>query len=144
MNEQKPQELTAEDIQKYSKKSLPQLRKKAQEVFNTYIREIRDKDCFCISCGSPNGNQCGHYYSRGSHPGLALVELNVGKQCTHCNLYNHGALIGFRAGLIKKWGEDEVKKLDDMAQSLKRQVWKPDRFFFIEKIIHYKALLSKK
>ena len=118
-------------------KSIPELRRLAQKVFNAYILR-RDSDGICYSCGSNKGNQCGHYYSRGSHPGLALEELNCGRQCTHCNLYKHGALIEFRQGLINRLGEEMVKVLDTKAAWYKRHPFKPDRFYYIQKITEYK------
>lgn len=119
-------------------KSIPELRKMAQKAFNAYILK-RDSDGICISCGSPNGNQCGHYYSRGSHPGLALEEINCARQCTHCNLYKHGNLIEFRKGLIRKLGEPTLQILDNKAAWYKRHPFKPDRFYYIEKIIKYRS-----
>jgi len=69
-------ELTANQIQKYQKYSIPQLIKKAERKFNKFIR-TRDLDKPCISCGRYSRLEAGHYYSGGHHPALRFNELNV-------------------------------------------------------------------
>lgn len=120
-------------IQKYSKYSVPQLLKKAQIVFNKWIRE-RDKDLGCISCGSWSNPQAGHYLSQGHHSALRFNEFNVNRQCLRCNSFLHGNLINYRIGLVKKIGEDKVNELETYSKSAHR--W--DRFTLISLITKYK------
>jgi len=90
---------------------LPKMLKKAQEVFNRWIRE-RDKDKGCISCGS-EVDHAGHYYSQGHHSGLRFNEINTNGQCLRCNNFLHGNLINYRKGLVKRYGEAKVMLLEN-------------------------------
>ena len=91
--------------------TLPKLKKKAQDIFNKWIRE-RDKDLGCISCGAI-GSQAGHYFSSGHYSSLTFSEINVNLQCTRCNMFLHGNLIHYRQGLIKKYGEKKIIQLEE-------------------------------
>ena len=90
---------------------IPKLTKKAQVIFNTFIRK-RDKDLGCISCGRPV-TEAGHYLNAGHFSALRFSEMNVNGQCTRCNCFLHGNLIEYRKGLIKKYGESNVKLLEN-------------------------------
>jgi hypothetical protein len=129
--------LSASVIAKYSKRSIPWLRKKAGEVFKDWIRE-RDKDQPCISCGSYSTKQAGHYYSAGHYPALEFDPDNVHGQCVRCNLYLSGNLTEYRKGLLKKIGSDGLKNIDIKAGYFKKHGYKHDRFNLIEIITRYK------
>ena len=62
------------------------LMKKAQKVFNEFIR-LRDKDKPCISCGRELKGKfdCGHFWSSGGHKFLTFNEWNCHGQCVACN-----------------------------------------------------------
>ena len=127
--------MTSETIQKYSKYSTPKLKLKAQTVFNAWIRK-RDENLPCISCSKPTFDHAGHYYSGGHYSGLRFNEFNVNGQCIRCNNFLHGNLIGYRNGLIKKYGEDNVAELDMLSVSTR--MTKNDRFLFISICENYK------
>ena len=128
--------MTANEIQKYNKYTIPQLLKKATKVFNAFIRK-RDEDQGCISCGSYGNLQAGHYYSAGHYPILAFNENNCNFQCVRCNMYLSGNLLEYRKNLIKKIGIAEVEKLDQIVARVKRTGYKHDRFKLIEIILKY-------
>lgn len=115
-------------------KSLPELLKLAQKVFNKYIRE-RDLERGCISCGG-KVQQAGHYFSQGHHSSLRYSEINTNGQCIHCNMYLSGNLIKYRQGLVKRYGEKGVLKLEQNADLHK--AWKWDRIELEEIISKYK------
>jgi len=99
-------------------KTIPELKREAQTVFNQWIR-LRDKGSPCISCGKPDnqngyqmGRDAGHYRSVGSAPHLRFEENNVHAQCVHCNQYLSGNVIGYRLGLIERIGIEEVERLE--------------------------------
>jgi len=94
---------------------LPKLIKKAQDIFNSWIRN-RDKDFGCISCGS-GIDHAGHYFSAGHYSSLRFNETNVNGQCLRCNNYLHGNLIRYRQGLISKYGEQEVLLLESASRN---------------------------
>jgi hypothetical protein len=91
---------------------------RAQTVFNKWIRE-RDKDFGCISCGS-TVTEAGHYFSRGHHSNLRFSEMNTNGQCTRCNCFLHGNLINYREGIIKKYGEHNLKLLEISSRTIKK------------------------
>ena len=93
--------------------------KRMDTIFQEYIRK-RDVDedgiCFCISCGRPvrigTGKlHAGHYYPR-NIMSLRWNECNVNGQCSYCNMYMEGEKIGYRNGLIKKYGEKVIDELE--------------------------------
>jgi hypothetical protein len=88
--------------------------KEAQAVLNRWVREVRDAGKPCISCGRHHEGQyhAGHYLARGSHPHLALVELNLAKQCAPCNVHLSGNQIQMRRGLVERYGLHVVELLE--------------------------------
>ena len=54
----------------------------------------------------------GHYRSRGAAVHLALDLRNIHRQCAPCNTHLHGNAIGFRAGLIGRYGLEFVEALE--------------------------------
>lgn len=95
-------------------KTLSQYEAEAKAVFQKWVR-LRDKDLPCISCGNPKPTDwCGsHYFAAGTYSGMIFDERNVHGACnTFCNLMNSGNLIGYRIGLVNRFGEDFVKQLE--------------------------------
>lgn len=117
--------------------SLPNLLKKAQKVFNAWIRE-RDKNKGCISCGAPV-TEAGHYFSQGHHSALRFNEMNTNGQCTRCNCFLHGNLLNYRNGMVKKYGEEKLLLLESQARKPKK--WSR---FELEAIIEHYKICNKK
>jgi hypothetical protein len=88
---------------------IPKLIAKAQTVFNAWIRN-RDKALGCISCGGPV-EQAGHYLNT-KYSAFRFNETNVNGQCIRCNMYEHGNLIAYRQGLVRRYGELKVTILE--------------------------------
>jgi len=112
----------------------------AQKALNAWIVHGRDKGRPCISCGAPakEGDQAGHYRTRGSAPHLALDERNLARQCVRCNLHLHGNPIGMRAGMVARYGEALVLHLETDQAPRKRTAAEHD-----ELAAHYRAALRK-
>jgi hypothetical protein len=94
----------------------PQLTKKAQTAFNSFIR-ARDSGKPCISCGTPLSNEpntydAGHYRSVGSAVHMRFVEDNCHGQCKHCNQYLAGNVLAYRKGLIERIGLERVEQIE--------------------------------
>lgn len=95
-------------------------------VFSLYIR-LRDclpnGMCKCISCGKyfPFAQvDCGHFYSR-IHTATRWDEDNCNAECRYCNRMSAEHLIGYRANLVRKIGEQRVALLEVKAhQTVKR------------------------
>ena len=133
--------MNSDEIQKYKKRSVPWLRKKAQELCNEWIRK-RDEGQKCVSCSSYNTTDASHFYSRGSYPALALEETNIHKSCPKCNRFQGGNIHEYRIGIVTRIGVDGLEKLDNLAAYWKRNTWKPDRLYYIEKILYFQSKLK--
>lgn len=81
------------------------LHKKAWAVFSKWVRE-RDKRC--VTCGSTNGLQAGHFW----HNCLDFDEININAQCSQCNHYMSGNLAPYSVYLIRKYGKEAFEELE--------------------------------
>jgi len=129
-------ELTSAQIEKYRKRSISWLRKRATFYFNAFIR-TRDAGQRCISCNSYNTSQASHFYSAGNYPALAYNEDNCHSACLKCNMYLSGNLVEYRKRLEQKIGHERLQQLDELAAYHKRTVFKHDKFFLISVILSY-------
>ena len=145
--------LASKDLQKYQARSIKWLKEKATKVFNEYIRERdREKDHFtCISSGNvikikvdrgSSNYHAGHYYSAGEYQMLRYDEVNVNGQSLQQNYYSGDHLIGYREGIIKKWGIDQLKRLETIAAFNKRVPKKWTKIELIEIIQKYTRKLK--
>lgn len=93
--------------------TISQRRARAQIEVNAFVR-LRDAGLPCISCGRHHEGQwhAGHYRSRGAAVHLALDPRNIHRQCAPCNTHLHGNAIGFRAGLVERYGLEFVEALE--------------------------------
>lgn len=68
----------------------------------------------CIACGQKKTLQGGHY-APASNCGLDLCfdETNINGECEYDNAFNGGHLIGYRAGLVARYGLPYVEKLEE-------------------------------
>jgi hypothetical protein len=116
----KKQELKEEkDWQKRKKEGKEKLKKlsihekEARTVFQKYIR-LRDVNQPCISCGVTEDDcwQGSHFYKAEIFSGLIFNEMNVHKSCLRCNFFLNGNELGYREGLVKRYGEQYVKELE--------------------------------
>jgi|TARA_R100000081_G_C4777739_1_gene149588 hypothetical protein len=108
-------------IRKENLKTVQDLLKEAQTVFNRFIR-LRDNGLPCISCQNPNPKKvnAGHYISSGSCKYLTFHLDNVHLQCEYCNTYLHANLVEYRINLIKKVGLDRVLYLENSRHKTKK------------------------
>ena len=113
---------------------LPKLKKKAQGTFNKWIR-LRDGKLGCVSCGNAV-EHAGHYFSSGHHSALTFDEQNCHGQCLRCNNFLHGNLNYYRIGLVERYGEEYVIKLESKSKNAIRK-W--DRIELEEIIKKYKV-----
>jgi hypothetical protein len=114
-------------------KPLPKLLEQTQKVFNAYIRK-RDEGQPCISCGSNQANQAGHYFTVKGFSSLRFNESNVNLQCAACNMYKHGNQAMYRIGLVQKIGEQRVIDLERQAVNERVKKWtRPELYELINK-----------
>lgn len=124
--------------------SLSTLRDKLDATFSRYIR-LRDampSGTFrCISCGQIkpiDQADCGHFHSR-IHMSTRFDEDNCNAECRYCNRFSADHLIGYRANLIKKIGEQRFALLEVKANTTKK--WTPFELEQLNK--YYRALVLK-
>jgi hypothetical protein len=106
---------------------LPKELEKTQTSVNKYVRE-RDKGEPCISCGSTEANQAGHYFSVATCSVLRFHPVNINLQCAGCNCWKHGNQAFYRIGLVEKWGEMAVLELERIATAPRTRLYKWSRF----------------
>jgi hypothetical protein len=94
-------------------KKLSEYKKEAREVFQAWIRK-RDEELPCISCGTTYSDpwQGSHYFKAEIFKGLIFNEMNCHKSCLQCNFFLDGNELGYREGLVKRYGEQYVKDLE--------------------------------
>ena len=128
------------------KSKAPSTSKLVKDLDKVYSLAIRHRSAIggmvsCFTCekkAPPKEMQLGHYVSR-SIKILRWDENNTRVQCVGCNIFKNGNVITFREYLVAELGEVKVKKLEQSRFKL----FKPDRSWYLERIEHYKSLLTK-
>lgn len=112
--------------------TLPKLKAKARQIFQSWIRE-RDKNLPCISCGKTTAEQWdgGHYLKAEIYSGLIFDERNVHKQCSYCNNYLAGNPLEYRRGLISRYGEEFVYLLEEEADKNRVKKYSKEELYSI-------------
>lgn len=105
--------------------TIPKLTSKAQKVFNKYIRERDSQDGYftCISCGrtlTTDQMDAGHFAPVKGGSALRFDEYNVNGECKKCNGFDEFHLIGYRKGIIEKYGEGVLLHLEQNARLVKK------------------------
>lgn len=104
------------------RKTLPQLIKQLDDVFSIYVRKSNEDEngiIRCFTCGRAMTfkiAQNGHYIGR-QYKAVRFSEINCQPQCAACNLFNEGEKVKFRENLVKKYGEQEVIKLEQQKNN---------------------------
>ena len=129
------------------KKTISQLKKKLQPIFNRYIR-LRDcgddRGAKCISCGEWfrfEDMDAGHYFARSGYDGLRFNEDNVHAEHSGCNRFDDSHLIGYGINLHKKIGEERYEALLEAAKMYKMHGNKWYRSELEKLIVHYQQEL---
>lgn len=65
----------------------------------------------------------GHYLKAEIYSGLVFEETNVHKQCRKCNHYLGGNELGYRDGLIKRYGIAYVLELENKKLTGRYYKW---------------------
>jgi len=122
-------------------KTRSQWKREAQTAVNRYVR-WRDRDRGCISCGRSlqsdsvgGGYDAGHMLSRGAHGHKCFRTDNIHGQCKHCNRYLSGNVDKFRVGLVWRYGQAYVDRVESP--------WDPPDFT-IEYLKRIKDIFTRK
>ena len=122
-------------------KSIQKLIQEARIPFQKWIR-MRDANFKCISCGSSSEmRDSSHYFKAENYSGMMFDEMNVHASCKYCNMYLDGNLSEYRKGLVKRYGETYVLKLESNAQEKRNKKYTRDELFEIK--LKYQNKLKK-
>ena len=105
--------------------TIPKLTAKAQKIFNAYIRQRDSQDGYftCISCGQTKDTSqmdCGHFAPIKGGSALRFDEYNCNGECKRCNGFDEFHLIGYRRGIIDKYGLEILIYLERNARTVKK------------------------
>lgn len=111
-------------VQSTDKKKLAE---RAKTYCHKWIKQ-RDKGLPCISCGAKTARQwhASHYYDSGQFSGLRYEESNIHKSCEVCNTHLHGNKVGYRKGLIDRYGIEYVLALEAKKDAGRFKKWSVD------------------
>lgn len=94
----------------------------------------------CIACGQVKKLQAGHY-APASNCGLRLAfdEDNIHGECEYDNGFNEGHLIGYKIGLIRRYGAHYATKLEERYNDAryKGKVFKMAKLEYINKAVDF-------
>lgn len=129
-------------VMKMGLKKLSEYESEARKEFQTFIR-LRDKDQPCISCGCLTTKQWdgGHYLKAELFTGLIFHEMNCHKQCSRCNDIFSGNELEYRDGLIKRYGNEYVVKIESMKAA--NRVYKFTKDELISLKLKYKLKIKE-
>jgi len=98
-------------VVKIKRVSLADRKKVLWELCKTYTK-LRD-GTMCVSCKKRIGTQCGHYLPKsGCNLVYKFQPINLGRQCSYCNLYLKGNFVGYRKHQIEKWSIKIVEEME--------------------------------
>lgn len=116
-------------------KTLSEYEAEAKKAFQRWIRE-RDKDCNCISCGSPTSKPFwdgGHFKKAELFSGVIFNEENCHKQCRKCNYFLNGNELAYRERLVIKIGAERVEALENLANETRMHKYTRDELIELKK-----------
>jgi hypothetical protein len=104
------------------KKTIFQLKKEVQVLFNSYIRARDSSNGFftCISCNLTlpvKSMNCGHYFPVKGYNWLRFDPDNANGECQRCNGFDDAHLILYTWNLKKKLGDNRYNLLLDRAKN---------------------------
>jgi len=110
----------------YAAQDTGKLKNSTQTAVNKLCR-LLDQGRPCISCGRPDEGgrkrNASHYKSRGSNSFLRYNLRNLTMSCSRCNLELSGNLLGYREGIIERYGQAMLDYLDNAPRL---RDWTPD------------------
>lgn len=76
---------------------------------------VRLRDQYCVTCGSTQDAQCGHFIPRDMYP-TRWDLTNCHRQCSSCNLYQKGNMVVYHAFIRREYGEKYPETLDALSR----------------------------
>lgn len=104
--------------------------KKRLSISINKLAKLIDYNRPCISCGSFEPLEAGHYYSVGAFANMQWYIHNIHGQCHYCNHNLSGNRKGYRNGLLERYGQEYVDTLE--AFNSKNKLLKLNRYDIAE------------
>lgn len=102
-----------------------------RKAWDTFSKWIRNRDKRCVTCGSENQLQAGHFF----HNVLDFDEENISAQCKKCNHFLSGNLAVYSVYLLNKLGQEKFEALNIRHyRAMKGEKFSPE---------DYKAIIDK-
>jgi hypothetical protein len=141
-NKEKLEWKKTKTILKDKLKTLTQFEAEAKKAFQKWIR-LRDKDLPCISCTTFETDlfDGGHFKKAEIYSGVIFNEMNCHKQCRKCNRFLGGNELMYREGLVKRYGEQTVIELEQLANDTRQFKWSREQL--IAKKLKYELLIKE-
>ncbi|QDP52087.1 MAG: putative protein ninG [Prokaryotic dsDNA virus sp.] len=118
---------------------------KLQKLVNQYVREVKEVGQPCCTCNQvKSGYDCGHYKAvgRGGADRRRFTLMNLHRQCRHCNSFNGGKPVEYRAYLIERYGLNKVEWLEDESNHPELKEQFPTTQDIENEIKRYRELLK--
>ena len=93
------------------------LYQRLQKLTNQWVAKVRDKDEACCTCGTTSQTikyDAGHCIAVGHDANIRFDVTNIHKQCSvKCNQFGRGMPKEYAKFIVKKYGQDKLKYLED-------------------------------
>ena len=122
-------------------KSVAQLIKELQTVFNEYIRE-RDKGSPCISCRASYFSDCGHLFKISIRPAMRFHPGAAHGQCRECNSMHDGNYDNFCKGIAARYGAEFLTDIIQEANNSRKTQHKWSKTELEDMILFYKKEIN--
>ena len=99
-------------LKKKKLKTISQLKKEADRKMSLLVRA---RDGGCVTCGSKENLQNGHYVPR-NWMALRYDERNNNCQCLVCNVFKKGNMDEYARFLIRKYGTGILEELNKLKK----------------------------
>jgi hypothetical protein len=86
--------------------------KKTLSISINKLAKLIDENKPCISCGSYEPLEAGHYKSVGAFANMQWYIHNIHGQCHYCNQHLSGNSKAYRIGLERRYGTDYVEMIE--------------------------------
>jgi hypothetical protein len=106
--------------------------KKTLSISINKLVKLIDENKPCISCGSYEPLEAGHYKSVGAFANMQWYIHNIHGQCHYCNQHLSGNQKEYRIGLERRYGTDYVEMIESFNANNK--VLKLNRYDIAEMI----------
>jgi hypothetical protein len=80
---------------------------------------VRGRDGRCVTCGSSQGLQCSHFYSR-RYLAIRFDLRNCNAMCSGCNRRHNTDRKPYERYMLETYGQNVVAELDRLRMSLQK------------------------